>query len=484
MSQLLERADLHRRQPALTPTEVRARARRLKREHGLGLIVVDYLQLMQVPGTKENRATEISEISRCSRRSRRSCKVPVIALSQLNRGVEQRTDKKPVMSDLRESGAIEQDGDLIMFIYREEVYDQNTTAQGHRRHHHRQAAQRPDRRGAADLPRRVHALREPRAPSPTARARSEVAAGCALSIDTAALRHNLARVRALAPGCRVIAVIKANAYGHGLVHGRRGARGCGCLCGRAARGRPSRCARRGARPASCCWKASAMPSSSRPPRSRVSSLFVHQRRAARAAGSLARPAAAPRLAQDRHRHAPARFRARSSSPAAIARLARLPARGAAARACDPPRRRRARRRSGDARAARGFRDRDRGSLPGERSIANSAGLIAWPDARARLGTARHHALRRLAVRRADRRRPRAVARHDLRDAQSSRSRTSPPGDRVGYGGTWTRAARIAHRRRRRRLRRRLPAQQPATARRCRRTAFARRVVGPRRRWTC
>ncbi|HEY8539152.1 MAG TPA: replicative DNA helicase [Steroidobacteraceae bacterium] len=115
---------------ALTPTEVRARARRLKREHGLDLIVVDYLQLMQVPGTKENRATEISEISRSLKALAKELSVPVIALSQLNRSVEQRTDKKPVMSDLRESGAIEQDADLIMMIYREEVYDKNTTRKG------------------------------------------------------------------------------------------------------------------------------------------------------------------------------------------------------------------------------------------------------------------------------------------------------------------------------------------------------------------
>jgi replicative DNA helicase len=116
--------------PALTPTEVRARARRLKRERGLDLIVVDYLQLMQVAGTKENRATEISEISRSLKALARELKVPVIALSQLNRGVEQRVEKKPVMSDLRESGAIEQDSDLILLIYREEVYDPNTTRKG------------------------------------------------------------------------------------------------------------------------------------------------------------------------------------------------------------------------------------------------------------------------------------------------------------------------------------------------------------------
>jgi len=116
--------------PSLTPTEVRARARRLKRERGLGLIVVDYLQLMQVSGNKENRATEISEISRGLKALAKELQVPVIALSQLNRSVEQRTEKKPVMSDLRESGAIEQDADVIMMIYREEVYEPNTTRKG------------------------------------------------------------------------------------------------------------------------------------------------------------------------------------------------------------------------------------------------------------------------------------------------------------------------------------------------------------------
>ncbi len=116
--------------PALTPTEVRSRARRLQREHGLDLIVVDYLQLMRVAGNSENRATEISEISRSLKALARELKVPVIALSQLNRSVEQRQDKKPVMSDLRESGAIEQDADVIVFIYREEVYNQATPRKG------------------------------------------------------------------------------------------------------------------------------------------------------------------------------------------------------------------------------------------------------------------------------------------------------------------------------------------------------------------
>jgi replicative DNA helicase len=116
--------------PALTPTELRARARRIKREHGLDLIVVDYLQLMQVPGTKENRATEISEISRGLKALAKEINCPVVALSQLNRGVEQRENKRPVMSDLRESGAIEQDADMILLIYREEVYNKETPKKG------------------------------------------------------------------------------------------------------------------------------------------------------------------------------------------------------------------------------------------------------------------------------------------------------------------------------------------------------------------
>lgn len=117
--------------PALSPTEVRARARRLKREQGdLGLIVLDYIQLMQAPGSAENRATEISAISRSLKALAKELNVPVIALSQLNRSLEQRTNKRPVMSDLRESGAIEQDADLIVFIYRDEVYNEDSKDKG------------------------------------------------------------------------------------------------------------------------------------------------------------------------------------------------------------------------------------------------------------------------------------------------------------------------------------------------------------------
>ncbi|MGD8910989.1 MAG: replicative DNA helicase [Chromatiales bacterium] len=117
--------------PALSPTEVRARARRLKREHDdLGLIVLDYLQLMQAPGEGDNRTAEISAISRSLKALAKELDVPVIALSQLNRSLEQRTNKRPIMSDLRESGAIEQDADLIVFIYRDEVYNEDSPNKG------------------------------------------------------------------------------------------------------------------------------------------------------------------------------------------------------------------------------------------------------------------------------------------------------------------------------------------------------------------
>jgi replicative DNA helicase len=115
----------------LTPTEVRSRSRKIAREHGgIGMIMVDYLQLMQVAGSNEGRTAEISEISRSLKAIAKEFECPMVALSQLNRSLEQRPNKRPINSDLRESGAIEQDADVIMFIYRDEVYNEDSQEKG------------------------------------------------------------------------------------------------------------------------------------------------------------------------------------------------------------------------------------------------------------------------------------------------------------------------------------------------------------------
>ena len=130
LSMLSERPIYIDDSPALSPLEIRTRARRLHREHGLGMIVIDYLQLMQTSDGSENRATEISAITRSLKILAKELNVPVVALSQLNRSLETRPNKRPVMSDLRESGAIEQDADVIFFIYRDEVYNEDSSDKG------------------------------------------------------------------------------------------------------------------------------------------------------------------------------------------------------------------------------------------------------------------------------------------------------------------------------------------------------------------
>ena len=116
--------------PAQNVLELRAKARRLQREANIGLVIIDYLQLMRGLDTQENRTQELSEVSRSLKSLAKELKVPVVALSQLNRQVEQRADRRPVMSDIRDSGCIEQDGDVILFIYRDEVYKPDSQDEG------------------------------------------------------------------------------------------------------------------------------------------------------------------------------------------------------------------------------------------------------------------------------------------------------------------------------------------------------------------
>ncbi|CAL4324265.1 replicative DNA helicase [Buchnera aphidicola] len=115
----------------ITPNEIRSKSRKLyKKKNGLSLIMIDYLQLIQVPHLSEHRNLEIAEISRTLKSLAKELKIPIIALSQLNRSLEQRSDRRPINSDLRESGALEQDADLIMFIYRDELYNENSEFKG------------------------------------------------------------------------------------------------------------------------------------------------------------------------------------------------------------------------------------------------------------------------------------------------------------------------------------------------------------------
>ncbi len=153
-------------EPDLTVNALRSKLRRIQAQHGnLGLVVIDYLQLMSGnkgnSGGNENRQQEISVISRNLKSIARELEVPVMVLSQLSRAVEQRPNHRPMLSDLRESGAIEQDADIVMFIYRDEYYNKETDQQGHRRDHHRQAAQRPGRDRQSAVSQRPCPLQRP-----------------------------------------------------------------------------------------------------------------------------------------------------------------------------------------------------------------------------------------------------------------------------------------------------------------------------------
>ena len=156
----LYKVPLHADEGSRTVTDVRAKCRRLKRKSGLAMVVVDYMQLMQ-GRSRENRQQEIAEISLNLKALARELDVPVIAVSQLNRALEARQDKRPQLGDLRESGAIEQDADVVLMIYPRRVLQQGHPRTRHRRDHHRQATGRPHRRGQDHLRRQVHPLRQP-----------------------------------------------------------------------------------------------------------------------------------------------------------------------------------------------------------------------------------------------------------------------------------------------------------------------------------
>ena len=145
--------------PNLTMMEIRAKARRLRQRHDLQLIVIDYMQLMTSGKRVESRQQEVSEFSRAMKLLAKELDVPVVALSQLNRGPEQRTDKKPMLSDLRESGSIEQDSDMVLLVHRPDLYEPETERARRGGHHHRQAPQRPDRDRCGGLPGPVQPLR-------------------------------------------------------------------------------------------------------------------------------------------------------------------------------------------------------------------------------------------------------------------------------------------------------------------------------------
>lgn len=146
--------------PAVSVRDIRAKCRRLKVEKDLALVIIDYLQLMSGNGRSESRQQEVSQISRSLKALARELNVPIIALSQLSRSAEQSADKKPSLSHLRESGSLEQDADIVMFIHRDEYYNPDSEKKGHCRDHHCQAQKRRYRHRRAQLPQRVRQVRQ------------------------------------------------------------------------------------------------------------------------------------------------------------------------------------------------------------------------------------------------------------------------------------------------------------------------------------
>ena len=207
--------------PGIGVLEMRAKSRRLMAEHGLDLLIVDYIQLMQGRGRFENRTLELAAISRSLKMLAKELNVPVVILSQLSRAPEARSDHRPMLSDLRESGALEQDADVVMLLFRaRSVSGCEARRREHCRGQHRQAAQRPDRPRAARIPEVRNALRQSR----THRGSERQHARCTFAhVDLGALQSNFRAIREflrseLRPGRRsagIIGVVKANAYGHG-----------------------------------------------------------------------------------------------------------------------------------------------------------------------------------------------------------------------------------------------------------------------------
>ncbi len=327
----------------ITVAQLAARARRLKRQRGLGFIVVDYLQLLSGSSKRaaEGRVQEVSEITTGLKALAKELHVPVLALSQLSRQVEQREDKRPQLADLRESGSIEQDADVVLFVFREEYYLERSQPRENTEEHkqwqvrhgdgdrqgrrdHRQAAARPDRHGDAAIHAGVHQVQQSRhrgapagaagvnperPPEPASSERGDGASDTAiLTIDLDALTANYRRLRDLASPAECAAVVKADAYGLGMALAAPALARAGCKTFFVATlGEARALARASARRHHLCVRRAdaghgrALPRRRSPPR-------AEQRRGDRRVGVLLRRAGreAPLRRAYRQRHEPAR----------------------------------------------------------------------------------------------------------------------------------------------------------------------------------